>query len=104
VAFPRKIHRLNVVPFLQVWTNREMKQTKKALASANRSVDLEREPGGARSVISTYCGVAIDPNMSMCGDVRSCASDCGDAAKKVTECRRSMRFSNIVSINHLSET
>src|ERR1700751_4974132 len=48
-----------------------------------RRLDLEREPGGARSVISTYCGVAIDPNMSMCGGVRSCASDCGDAAKKL---------------------
>jgi hypothetical protein len=25
----------------------------------------EEEPGGARSFISTYCGVAIDRNMSM---------------------------------------
>jgi hypothetical protein len=53
---------------------------RRAHASANRSVDLEREPGGARSVISTHCGVAIDPNMSMCGGVRSRASDCSDAA------------------------
>jgi len=29
----------------------------------------EEEPGGARSFISTYCGVAIDRNMSMCGGV-----------------------------------
>ena len=41
----------------------------------------EEEPGGARSFISTYCGVAIDPNMSMCGGVRSRASY-GYAEKK----------------------
>jgi hypothetical protein len=52
---------------------------------------LSAEPGGARSVISTYCGVAIDPNMSMCGALRSRTSDCGYAAK-VKKCRRSMRF------------
>jgi hypothetical protein len=42
----------------------------------------KKEPGGARSFISIYCGVAIDKNMSKCGGVRSRASDCGYAAKK----------------------
>ena len=42
----------------------------------------EEEPGGASSFISTYCGVAIDRNMSMCGGARSRASDCSYAVKK----------------------
>jgi hypothetical protein len=41
----------------------------------------EKELGGARSFISTYCGLAIDTNMSMCGGVRSRASY-GYAEKK----------------------
>jgi hypothetical protein len=47
-----------------------------------KSIFEKKEPGGARSFISTYCGVAIDPNMSKCGGVRRRASDCGYAAKK----------------------
>jgi hypothetical protein len=47
-----------------------------------KSIFEKKEPGGAGSFISTYCGVAIDPNMSKCGGVRNRATDCGYAAKK----------------------
>ncbi len=49
-----------------------------------KSIFEKKEPGGARSLISTHCGVAIDRNMSMCGGAWSRASDRGYAAKKIT--------------------
>ena len=60
-----------IIVWVADWTN-EGHGLRLAALHINAAIHFEEEePGGARSFISTYCRVAIDPNMSMCGGVRS---------------------------------
>jgi hypothetical protein len=75
-----------------------------ALVREVKSIFEKKEPGGARSFISTSCGVAIDPNMSMFVTLGAALLECGDAVKKPHFIIQEVKaLLNIVSINHFGK-